>query len=297
MVKKGGAILHISKKDKRQTEIVIKFIFYLLIRYNLSSLQSFVNNNENNSYNIFIQMINGVNVWYDTDNNITVYFNKYYNKIVKSNSFYIVFPQEYNFYSKLQRETYENKVQNKKNSKKTQKKTTQSKTQKKTTQSKTQKMITYNEFLKQNANENNNDKIDNELAILYRYVYLALYLKYKLIQFLSNKYSEKYSNSLDSEINRKIQDLLNFYYKFSNMNTKINFYINEVKYTISKLKPLFKDKYGCYIKKHLLHSLEKGNEINTNKLFTLSIDYVPQYIELLYNEINEYYRLIDLMER
>jgi hypothetical protein len=284
-----GGLFSTSKKDKDNSILVIKFVFYLiLVRNSLSSFQSFINNNENNSYNILLQMINGNSVWRDYDNKMTIYFKKYYDKVINSNSFYNVFPQNYSFYSKLPYKALKiSNIPTKKGGSFSNKKT--SKTKKK------KELFSYNNYLKSTPINNNESKtIDKELSILYRYVYISLYLKYKMIKFLKDYY---YENKLEKAYFNKIRDLLYFYNSFTTGSKYLSMkYIKEIEYILDELKELFKYKYGVIIlKSNLLKTIKYGLNINIDNLFELEESNIDQ-INILYDEFKEYDKLESLME-
>jgi hypothetical protein len=290
--KAGGGLFSNSTKYKDDSVTVIKFILYLiLVRNSLYSFQSFVNNNEHNSYNILLQMIKGKKVWRDSENDMTIYFKKYYNKVVESNGFYNIFPQNYSYYEKLASKAL--KINTPKKGGSPNKKT------KKKTQQKT--ISSYNNYLKKKkqvkTNTPNSDKLDKELSILFRYVYIALYLKYNMIKYLRNKYyTENKLRNSRGDMYKKLNNLLLFYRSFTSGSQYLaSKYIKEIEYITDEINDLFKSEYGLSIlKSNLIDTIKQGLNIDIDNLFEVKMDLNP--VNILHNELDEYDRLVSFME-
>lgn len=331
----SGIVLKISKKDKENAELLVKTVFHLLMRISsLSSFQNYVKSNQRNMYNVFASMFNGDTTIDFSDKKI-IGLDKAYNKLVKSSGFYNVFPVEYSYFplivshaEKVRAEESVNVAEYIKNSMtqqnerrtKTNRKTssftsrlikTPGKTKKKSSSNNAelQSQLTYNEFEKMSKGEqgeligniNSEDDIMLELSILYRYVYIALFIKQLLIKQLFELYKEKYEQKDNDEFTKYYKELMRFY---SNYNDGSRYFssrfIDEITMIIFVLKPMFKKMYNCNISSsYIIKSLEEGKDIpvkRLRKVFKIK-PFVPELLQRLYNEVKIYTDMKEQLEK
>lgn len=331
----SGIVLKRSQSDKHNAELLVKTVFHLLMRISsLSSFQNYVKSNQRNMYNVFASMFNGDTTIDFSDKKI-IGLDKEYNKLVKSSGFYNVFPQEYSYFpvivsqaEKVRAEESVNVAEYIKNSMKqrnerrtkTNRKTssftsrlikTPGKTKKKSSSnnSESHTQLTYNEFEKMSKNEqgelidsvNSEDDIMLELSILYRYVYIALFIKKLLIKQLFELYKEKYEQKDNDEFTKYYKELMKFY---SNYNDGSRYFsarfIDEITMIIFALKPMFKKMYNCSISSsYIIKSLEEGKDIpvkRLRKVFKIK-PFVPELLQRLYNEVKIYTDMKEQLEK
>jgi hypothetical protein len=334
-MKGSGILLKRSKRDKENAELLVKTVFNLLMRISsLSSFQNYVKSNQRNMYNVFASMFNGDTTIDFSDKKI-IGLDKEYNKLVKSNGFYNVFPQEYSYFPAIVSQAEQVRAEESvniseyiKNSMK-QRNDRRTKTNRKTssltsrlikTPGKTKKrsssnndnsqtQLTYNEFEKMTKSEqgeligniNSEDDIMLELSILYRYVYIALFIKKLLVKQLFELYKEKYEQKENDEYTKYYKELMKFYYNYNDGSRFFSArFIDEITVIIFALKPMFKEMYICSISSsYIIKSLEKGEDIpvkRLRKVFTVK-PFIPELLERLYNEMNIYTNMKEELEK
>lgn len=263
------------KKDKEQTETVIKYLFYILLNTkDLTKLIEEINvKNTENMKNILIAMINGKSILKDNKNKMTLHFGMY-DTIVKSSGFYNIFPQKYAFYKSTLKTAL--MYDNSQNSNSSSKVVTLPEVSKedffklsKEEQErflKTGKMPSQNQnnasAKKSSQNDANNDpsSISKELKVIYRYVHFALFFKLKLVELLFYKYSTEFrevegytQNNINKFLEQRKKKKTKKNSSSNNRNNANNANNNAVKQRILTLK---KELEKGKISKKYIHPLE-----------------------------------------